>query len=95
MDFPVNCMFVILPVDVHSCWIYVHILLNLIHSLEGPLSFYDPVPQNANLNENRKIKSLPSVTAALSEYLLYLTFKPRIFLVIANVLALLNVEGVK
>lgn len=86
-------MFVVLPAGVHSSWIYVHILLD--HPLEGPLAFHDPVPQNANLNEKKKMKSMLSVSAVLSEYLLYLTFKHRIFFIIANVLALLNMEGVK
>lgn len=80
----------VLPVGVHSSWIYVRTLLDYVCTLGGPLAFHDPVPQNANLNENRKIKSMLSVSAVLSEYLLYLTFKPRIFFIIANVLALLN-----
>lgn len=85
----------VLPVGLHSSWIYVHILLDPVHALKGPLAFRYLVPPNANLNENRKIKSLLSVTAALSGYLLYLTFKPRIFFIIANVLALLNMDRVK
>lgn len=88
-------MFVVLPAGVHSAWIYVHILLDHVHTLEGPLAFHDPVPQNANLNEKKKMKSMLSVSAVLSDYLLYLTFKHRIFFIIANVLALLNMEGVK
>lgn len=80
-----------------SFWAILHRIPNqlYVHTLEGPFVTYDLVPKNANLNENRKIKSILSVTAALSEYLLYLTFKPRTFFNTANVLVLLNMDRVK
>lgn len=50
MGFLINCTFMVLPVGVHSSWIYVHTLLDYVRTLGGPLAFHDPVPQNADLN---------------------------------------------
>lgn len=39
-DILINYMFVVLFVGVHSLWIYIHALLDSVHTLEGSLAFH-------------------------------------------------------
>lgn len=76
MDFPINWTFYICGFAC-GCRFTYDTLLHHVCTLAGLLAFHDKMPQNANLNENRKIKSMLSITVVLLEDLLYLTFKPR------------------